>query len=65
MANIVITGTSRGIGFELVKLFAQEGSTMVGELDVSWLSRCALISCTAWPEILDLDHRIVKPARER
>jgi len=25
MANIVITGTSRGIGFELVKLFAQEG----------------------------------------
>lgn len=25
MANIIITGTSRGIGFELVKLFAQEG----------------------------------------
>ena len=25
MANIIITGTSRGIGFELVRLFAQEG----------------------------------------
>ncbi|WP_318343054.1 SDR family oxidoreductase [Flagellimonas baculiformis] len=25
MANIIITGTSRGIGFELVKLFAEEG----------------------------------------
>ncbi|NNL08446.1 MAG: SDR family oxidoreductase [Croceitalea sp.] len=25
MANIVISGTSRGIGFELVKLFAQQG----------------------------------------
>ncbi|THV59973.1 SDR family oxidoreductase [Flagellimonas alvinocaridis] len=25
MANIIITGTSRGIGFELVKLFTQEG----------------------------------------
>lgn len=25
MANIIVTGTSRGIGFELVKLFAQEG----------------------------------------
>ena len=25
MANIIITGTSRGIGFEMVKLFAQEG----------------------------------------
>lgn len=25
MANVIITGTSRGIGFELVKLFAQEG----------------------------------------
>ena len=25
MANIIITGTSRGIGYELVKLFAQEG----------------------------------------
>lgn len=25
MSNIIITGTSRGIGFELVKLFAQEG----------------------------------------
>lgn len=25
MANIVITGTSRGIGFELVKLFAEDG----------------------------------------
>lgn len=25
MANIIITGTSRGIGLELVKLFAQEG----------------------------------------
>lgn len=25
MANIIITGTSRGIGFELVKLFSQEG----------------------------------------
>ena len=25
MANIIITGTSRGIGFETVKLFAQEG----------------------------------------
>ena len=25
MANIIITGTSRGIGFELVKLFSEEG----------------------------------------
>ncbi|WP_222984948.1 SDR family NAD(P)-dependent oxidoreductase [Flagellimonas meishanensis] len=25
MANIIITGTSRGIGYELVKLFAEEG----------------------------------------
>ncbi len=25
MSNIIITGTSRGIGFELVRLFAQEG----------------------------------------
>ncbi|MEZ4811539.1 MAG: SDR family oxidoreductase [Allomuricauda sp.] len=25
MANIIITGTSRGIGFELVRLFAQDG----------------------------------------
>jgi len=25
MANIIITGTSRGIGYELVKLFAREG----------------------------------------
>ncbi|MFD2101697.1 SDR family NAD(P)-dependent oxidoreductase [Flagellimonas iocasae] len=25
MANVIITGTSRGIGYELVKLFAQEG----------------------------------------
>ena len=25
MANIIVTGTSRGIGYELVKLFAQEG----------------------------------------
>ncbi|WP_418502184.1 SDR family oxidoreductase [Flagellimonas sp.] len=25
MANIIITGTSRGLGFELVKLFAEEG----------------------------------------
>ena len=25
MSNIIISGTSRGIGFELVKLFAQEG----------------------------------------
>ena len=24
MKNVVITGTSRGIGFELVKLFAEE-----------------------------------------
>ncbi|UJH66509.1 SDR family oxidoreductase [Allomuricauda sp. SCSIO 65647] len=25
MANVIITGTSRGIGFELVKLFAEDG----------------------------------------
>ena len=29
MANIIITGTSRGIGFELVKLLAQEGHNVL------------------------------------
>ncbi|WP_437398165.1 SDR family NAD(P)-dependent oxidoreductase [Flagellimonas lutimaris] len=44
MANIIITGTSRGIGFELVKLFAQEGhqvlalSRNVGPVDDLGLS---------------------------
>lgn len=44
MANIVITGTSRGIGFELVKLFAEDGHQVlalsrnerpIAELDLS------------------------------
>lgn len=29
MANIIITGTSRGIGFELAKLYAEEGHTVL------------------------------------
>lgn len=29
MANVIITGTSRGIGFELAKLYAEEGHTVL------------------------------------
>ncbi|HDZ13282.1 MAG TPA: SDR family NAD(P)-dependent oxidoreductase, partial [Pricia sp.] len=30
MANIIITGTSRGIGFELAQLFADKGHKVLG-----------------------------------
>ncbi|AWX43868.1 L-xylulose reductase [Flagellimonas maritima] len=45
MANIIITGTSRGIGFELVKLFAEEGHTILAlSRNVSPVSNLNLIN---------------------
>ena len=57
MANIIITGTSRGIGFELVQLFAQEGHKVLA------LSRNATpITDLNLPNVHALSFDLANPA---
>jgi len=56
MANIIITGTSRGIGFELVQLFAKEGHQVLAlSRNDTPVSDLKLPNVHAFP--FDLEHK--------
>jgi len=50
MKNVVITGTSRGIGYELVKLFTDAGYNVLSlSRNVAPISKMNLSGCTIFP----------------
>ena len=57
MKNVVITGTSRGIGYELVKLFTNAGFNVLAlSRNVAPISNMNLSGCTIFPfDITDLN----------
>ena len=57
MKNVVITGTSRGIGYELVKLFTDAGFNVLAlSRNAEPISSMNLSGCTIFPfDILDSD----------
>ena len=56
MANIIITGTSRGIGFELVKLFSEAGNKVLAlSRNHKPISNLQLANVTALP--FDLENK--------
>lgn len=61
MKNIIITGTSRGIGFELVKLFVERGHSVLGlSRNPKPLIDLKLKNCTAFSFDITKDSDIEK-----
>ena len=57
MKNVIITGTSRGIGYELVKLFTDAGFNVLAlSRNAAPISSMKLSGCTIFPfDITDSD----------
>jgi NAD(P)-dependent dehydrogenase (short-subunit alcohol dehydrogenase family) len=63
MANVIITGASRGIGFELAKLFANEGHAVLAlSRNDSPISNLNLSNISSFPFDISKEGDMVKLA---
>ncbi|QNJ97995.1 SDR family NAD(P)-dependent oxidoreductase [Constantimarinum furrinae] len=61
MKNIVITGTSRGIGYELVKLFSEGGHTTLAlSRNAEPIAQAGFKNCTCFPFDITKDDDLKK-----
>ena len=61
----LITGSTKGIGFAIARLLAEEGANVIvnGRNEASVEDADALAVMTALPQLSDVDWRALRPAR--